>query len=376
MNVQSTQADSHRTIRRDILTPSELMAFQFCRLYHEYRYGQRMIPLEENARFTLWKAVSRGLAAWYERFDLSLARHAIEESLLESLLQPELLPLAIGMLEHYETHWKDMDGFNVLQIDLPVMTPIVTPSGRASRIQDLACIVPLVLEKPDGTIWVMMHRIVSRKEPNLSERLETDLRVRTMAWMLNHCLPGGIEGVIVNVLRSKLPAEPEILKSGKVSKRVNIDTTLGKFTDALNRTGSDPADYTVILDRLSKETDSFFRRWERKYTTDEMERTGKELYIVSRDLRRSSREPVYGNSNSCTLYGTCPYLDLCIGGSGSQSPCGSYLRLDYKHPAFLETDLDMLRIENRRRRRKHPDFLAQSPLLHRGREGGCHVENS
>lgn len=337
--------------KREILTPSELVAFLTCRKLHDYRYKHLLVPKEENERLALWKAINRGLSAWYDSFDKAKALAAVEESLRESHLESQLLSLASGMLEGYIEHWKRRDNFKVLHVDLPFLTPLVTPSGRASRILDLAGMVPLVIEKPDGSIWIVIHRVVARKDPNYFERLETDIRIRSCCWALNRYLDSGVAGVIVNVLRAKLPFEPEILKNGTVSKRANIDTTLEVFTAALNRTGSNPADYAEIIERLAKEDDSFFMRWERVYLPEEMGRTARDLYLISRDMRRAGRERPYGNPNSCTSYGLCPYRALCAGGFDSDETNTAYQRLESRHPALAGVDLDSLRSASRRGRK-------------------------
>ncbi len=335
--------ENRRSHEREILTPNQLSDGLACRKRADYRFKQRLIPSEENENLTLRRATHRGLSTWYESFDKSHALTAIEQSLSESTFRTSLLPLVSGMLEGYIEHWKRRDTFKVLHIDLPYLTPIVTPSGRASRIQDLAGIAPLVIEKPDGSVWLTISRVISRKDPNLDQRLDTDLRIRAACWAVNRYLPGGVKGVIVDVLRAKLPAEPEILKNGSVSKRANIDTTLEVFTEILNRTGSDPADYAEILERLAGEDDGFFRRWEREYTSEESAAIGYELYLVARDLRRSGREPVFGNPAACTTYGLCPYLDLCKGGSDASGSSAAYRRLERSHPEFAGVDFEAVR---------------------------------
>jgi hypothetical protein len=343
--------ENRRSHEREILTPNQLSESLACRKLADYRFKQRLIPVDENENQTLRQAVHRGLSAWYESFDKPHALSAVEQSLCESTFRTSLLPLASGMLEGYIEHWKRRDAFTVLHVDLPYLTPIVTPSGRASRIQDLAGVAPLVIEKPDGSTWLMISRVISRKDPNLDQRLDTDLRIRAACWAVNRYLPGGVSGVIVDVLRAKLPVEPEILKNGTVSRRANIDTTLEVFTQALNCSGSDPADYAEILERLAGEDDGFFRRWEREYTSEETAASGYELYLVARDLRRSGREPVFGNPAACTTYGLCPYLDLCKGGSDASGSSAAYRRLERSHPEFAGVDVEAVRRFAGRKRR-------------------------
>ena len=352
MSMNHVPLTAAKLASRDTLSHSEMVAYTYCKQAHFFRYEKRLIPREEKENLTLWLAINRGLSVWYDSFNKTKALTTVEESLQGSDFKSRLLPLISGMLEGYIEHWKQRDTFKVLQIDLPYITPIITPSGRASRIQDLAGVVPLVIEKPDGSVWIVIHRSIAKKDPSLSERLECDIRIRAACWALNRYLISGVSGVIVNVLRAKLPVEPEILKNGTISKRSNIDTTLEVFAAALNRTSSNNhADYSAILDRLAAEDNSFFTRWERAYSPGEMERIGQELYLISRDMRRASRELPYGNSNSCTSYGLCPYLDLCAGRLDPDAVETNFRKLDTRHPALADVNIDSLRLSTRPKRK-------------------------
>jgi len=330
-------------MKHQTISISEANSWLACRKKHEYRYRQQLVPAEEKRPLTLGKSVHIGLESIYETGKVDHALQSAGEYLAHSTYAEELTPLVYEMLRGYcEYRKEDPELYEVLYIELPFKLPLISPSGRASRIFDIVGRVDMVVRrKSDGTIWLFEHKTVGTKDRNYFNRLDTDYQVRAYAWAVSRFLGMQVKGVVYNVLRTKLPAEPDVLKSGKISKRANIDTTLEVFEAALSRTGSDPSEYADILDRLRNEGNTFFLREEREFTPEELHQWALDFYFITRDIRNSGSP--YRNPASCTLYGGCEFRELCAGLLPADEIHNRYRHIQTKHPELSDVDLDSLK---------------------------------
>lgn len=356
------------SMKRQTVSVSEANSHLACRKKHDYRYGQRLVPIEERKPLTLGKAVHVGLEIWYLTFDRVRAIESMREFLDQSEHGEELFDLALGMLVGYFDHWQGRDDFGVLYVEMPFRASLISPSGRASRIFDLVGRVDMVVRKPDGSLWLVEHKTLGRKDPRCFEKLDTDYQVRAYAWGVSRFLGEQVRGVIYNVLRAKVPTEPEILKNGKLSRRANIDTTLEIFEAALARTGSDPTDYADILDRLRDEGNTFFMREEREFSPEELHRWALDFYYITRDMRRS--DAPYRNPTACSMYGGCEYRELCAGLLPADEIPTRYRRLPTRHPELSDVDLASLKPARRRRRNDPIDHGFIESLMAGKQTGG------
>jgi len=329
------------TITRQTVSISEINSRLSCQVKHDFRYNRRLVPAEEREVLTLGKAVHIGLEGWYLTRNIDHALQAMRDYLERSAYGDDLIPLASGMLKGYVEHWRDQDDFEVLHVELPFRVPLISPSGIASRIFDLVGRVDMVVRKPDGSLWVVEHKTVGVKDSQYFRRLETDFQVRAYVWAVSRFLGIEVRGILYNVLRSKLPVEPEILKNGSISKRANIDSTAEVFEAALARTGSNPADYADILERLHAEGNTFFMRRDLEIPPEDLSRWALEMYHITKDLRRS--KVVYRNPTACSLHGGCEYRDLCSGLLPADEVSTRYRTLVSKHPELSDVDLESLR---------------------------------
>jgi len=329
------------SITRQTVSISEINSRLSCQVKHDFRFNKRLVPAEEREVLTLGKAVHIGLEAWYLTGDIEHALRAMREYLERSTYRDDLIQLTAGMLTGYIEHWRGQDDFEVLHVELAFRVPLTTPSGQASRIFDLVGRVDMVVRRPDGSIWVVEHKTVGVKDAQYFRRLETDFQIRAYVWAVSRFLGLPVKGVLYNVLRAKLPVEPEILKNGSISKRANIDTTLEVFEAALARTNCNPADYADIIEHLRTEDNSFFMRREMEIAPEDLRRWLLEMYHVTRDLRRS--QFIYRNPTACSLHGGCEYRDVCSGLLPADEVSTRYRTLVTKHPELSDVDLESLR---------------------------------
>jgi hypothetical protein len=80
-------------------------------------------------------------------------------------------------------------------------------------------------------------------------------------WALQQKSPDiKIDGVLWDYARSKAPTEPDILKSGELSQRKNLDCDVHTYREAIRRNELLESDYKDMLANLAGKEDTFFER--------------------------------------------------------------------------------------------------------------------
>jgi len=342
----------------------ELKTFAACQRMHGFRYGERLKPRDPGFHRTLAIAVRRALAVYYKTADLVSALDEIDRALGGSPYEAELRDLAHGMLVGYADWSLPHDGFAVLGVEVPFACRVRTPSGRRSAKDALAGVSDLLVRREDGSLWLVRHKTAQSLGENLAQKLKADFSLRADWWAMSEFLGEALAGVLVNVLRTKLPTIPKRNQCpsckgtgtkggatcpacggsglGGLSKRVDIDTTVEVFTGEILRFGLNHDEYRDILDSLAlRETNGnhpFFARVELRFEEEERAEIGREIYQLARNVR-TCRCPCR-NTSACSLYGSCDYWDLCFGSRMDQTELERrFERLPDPHPEFAGIDL-------------------------------------
>lgn len=152
------------------------------------------------------------------------------------------------ILRGYHRHWQDQRRFEVLNLgkDIGPAVEAVIEVPLTSNVE-LGVTLDLAVEDHMG-IWVMDTK-TARTLPSDEFRL-TDTQSRLYEWALEQVLGKEVMGIIWNYVRTKVPAVPELLKSGGLSKRKNIDTDKYTYLKTIKDHDLDPADYEDILSIL------------------------------------------------------------------------------------------------------------------------------
>lgn len=127
---------------------------------------------------------------------------------------------------------------------------------------------------------------------------------------------GGYEpilGFVMDEIRTKPPAIPDVLQSGQLSKRKNIDTDVWTYMSAIRRHGLDPTDYTDILRLIaSRQKDRFFRRTALPKDPPVVRTLRREALQSARAIRRATERGEFPRTFDKSCSWMCDYRDLCI----------------------------------------------------------------
>jgi hypothetical protein len=103
----------------------------------------------------------------------------------------------------------------------------------------------------DGHRLVLDHK--SHKAIPMVDARYNDLQLLTYVWLLPQSGYDAPHGVLWDYLRTKPPTIPEILKSGELTKRANLDSDYKTYMQAIKDNGLDPDNYKEVLDRFKAE---------------------------------------------------------------------------------------------------------------------------
>lgn len=149
----------------------------------------------------------------------------------------------------------DAEEWEVLDVEFSLRVSL------AHGIHSIGYVDLLARSRVTGRLAVWDHK-TGRTLPDADRRwvdLQTPLYARKLAAVRGLTA----DSVVWNYLRTKEPAVPDVLKSGGLTRRADLDTTAEVYRQALTDNRLDEGDYVDVLDRLrGRELDVFFPRHE------------------------------------------------------------------------------------------------------------------
>lgn len=130
--------------------------------------------------------------------------------------------------------------------------------GEGTRGIALVGKIDAVAQDRNGRVWLVEHKSF-KKLPDEDFRW-TNQQATIYTWVMPQIGFPKPDGVLWDYIRTKTPTKPELLKSGALSKRKNIDTTYETYLKAIEEYGLDPSDYEDILEHLKGNEHNFYRR--------------------------------------------------------------------------------------------------------------------
>lgn len=223
----------------------------------------------------------------------------------EQALHGDIIPLVKTLMRGYIKNWKERN-LKVIwaekEFEVEIAPGIVLVGKIDARAED---------EK--GREWLMEHK-TCKKMPGEEVRIN-DTQILVYSGVLPEIDEPPVVGVIWDYVRTKLPSKPELLKSGGLSTRKNIDTTPEVYLREIKRHGLDPEGYQGILDELKTRRDNFYRDVKLPIKQTMVERVRDELIMTSTLLweleeRYENGEDLFARNltRDCSW---CDYQSLC-----------------------------------------------------------------
>lgn len=168
----------------------------------------------------------------------------------EQALNSDIIPMVKTLMRGYIKRWTET-GLSMIWVEKEFNTEIAPGVFLNGKIDGLA-------KCDKGLTWLVEHK-TCKKMPGEEIRIN-DIQSILYSRMLPLMGEPYPDGVVWDYLRTKLPAKPELLKSGALSTRKNIDTLPEVYLREVKRHGLDVEGYSDILEELEKKKDNFYRQ--------------------------------------------------------------------------------------------------------------------
>lgn len=290
---------------------TERSQYKSCRRAWRYAYKDLIRSISER-RGALWfgTGIHAGLEAYYakqsdpvEAFNTYVKNDILPDE-WDSMFEDEqdrineMIELGQTMLQGYVPFAQKNDDWEIVAVEQPLEIRVPrTYTTLTGRID--------LLVRHNKKLWVVDHKsytnFVSAQDLELDDQMTAYL---WLVWQKYDEIPGG---AIYNQLRKKIPAEPLVLKSGKLSKDKSIDTTFEKYHAAIKANNLEESDYQDMLDSLTERR--FYRREYVARTPLELKRFTRQLADELREMKRRTTVIYPHVTRDCSW--NCGYRMLC-----------------------------------------------------------------
>jgi hypothetical protein len=294
-----------------VLSHSRVKTWRRCPNQYRYKYVERLRPKKKSVQLERGSWVHELLMLYYDGEDWK-GRHRELTKQFNNLFEEERehlgdLPRECLRIMRSYIRYYSQDLLNYRVIDSEMNEEVTLPNG-----QKYVVVIDLIMEDlRTGLLWPWDHKTRKSFQDRRIMLMDPQLTLYFDALQVMGYEPLG--GAVVNEISTKPPAIPEVLKSGALSKRKNIDTNVYTYMAEIRRHGLDPANYADILAIVAaRQKDRFFRRTEIARDRPVLRAMRRESRHSSREIRLAAKYDSYPRTvdNSCQWM--CDYRDICF----------------------------------------------------------------
>ena len=301
------------------ITQSDIKDFKRCRQLWDYRstLRQGLAPKWSGVHFKFGELFHRSLEQYYlgdtEPWHF-FSKHA-QEMLAEAAEAPVyhfdslLEQMAMGpyLLKAYKDWAEAHDDFTVIDTEQRLTLRIndKTPGIFFGFRYDM-------LIERDGRYWLMDFKTSRSMPSELDEEImQFDEQSMAYQWAAEQVLGKPIAGFMYTYIWKRMPTEPEILKSGGLTRRKNLVTTADMYYDTVVKHGLDVAKYRETIARLRDSYDGkFFKRFYLRADQRQRERYAEVMKTVVNQMIDPNVEIYpYVSSTNCRI---CDFRNPCF----------------------------------------------------------------
>jgi len=296
------------------LSSSKIGTWKRCWRKYWYKYVRNLVPKKKPRLPSMGILGHEGLRAYWKGEDW---KESVEElfksefkSMPKALWEEEYeddLQLVIGVLERYFDQIKCYRSKKEQDL-VPPETRFEVPIKFDTT---LIGYLDKVIEVPGEGVWLIDHKFTSNDPETKLEKMELNEQLDYYTWALTKLFPDKtVMGAVFNVVRLKLPAKPEPIKSGKRLSKAKITTDYQTYYDAILEYGFDPNDYQKMLLKLKHQKSPFFRREWTDRDEFELREIGRELEQLAVEIPKTTFPIRHRAADRCSW--DCEFEDLCL----------------------------------------------------------------
>lgn len=292
------------------LSNSKANTWRRCPKKFFYKYELGLRPKKRTEALEKGSWIHELLQAHYEGESWK-AKHRELEVKFYKLFEEEREELGdlpgecLRIMRSYIRRWKKEDQKYTF-IDAELDEILTLPNGLKFNF-----IIDLIVEDDLGGIWLWDHKTTKSNFLDQDYML-LDAQLARYFWAAEEMGYTPLRGVMFNEIRTKAPAIPEVLKSGGLSQRKNIDTDYYTYLREIRRLGLDPGPYSDLLHRLKGNTARFFRRTTMPKDRGLTKRTMLDLTHTAQEILAARKHDRFPRSVNKTCTWDCEFKDVCI----------------------------------------------------------------
>ncbi len=168
-----------------------------------------------------------------------------------------------------------------------------------------------IARDPQDRRWIVDHKFL-KSIPTADDRF-AELQLLLYVWAYGMENPKDkLDGVCWDYARAKAPTEPEVLKSGELSKRKNLDCDPYTYLKVIRRERLDAKQYVDMLELLEGKEDTFFERvFLPKPSTDMIIEVVNDFLQTAAEIQAKRDGGRCARSMSTFNCNTCEFRTLC-----------------------------------------------------------------
>ena len=260
---------------------SKVNSYITCPYQHYLRYVEKWYPKQKSRSLAVGSAIHNCCEAFrkneLDTFDFDMT----DEIDLKK------------WLEYYKKYSRIIVDYDFLYIE------------KAFRCRGFIGILDgIVRNKRTGKLWIYEMKTFS-KTPSEFDRIFRPQPYIYYQQLRNKNI--NVEGVVWEYVKSELPKEPALLKSGKLSTSLNNSIIPDTIIEACNKYGLNADDYKDLIEKSKINITNYFDVKERFITPEVAEKMFDEFNAV-RINKKNKKKHI--NSITCK---SCSYKDVCLG---------------------------------------------------------------
>lgn len=292
------------------LSNSKANTWRRCPKQFEFKYEmglrsrRKALPLERGTWLHALLETMYGGGDWREvhRANTRIFNNLFDEE-KEDLgdLPAECLRIFSSYLARYGK--EDKKNWKVIDTELDEIMNL--PSGLRFQV-----IIDLIVEEPDGGLWIVDHKTVGRFMPVDFMLLDAQLaRYFYCAEVMGYT---PLRGILFNEVNTTPPTLPKIIRDGKeMEKRANLRCDVYTYLRELKRHGMDIEPHRAFLRKLKAQQDLWFRRTRLPKDPPLVKRLMDELEMTADEIRHAQGTQHFPRSVSKDCTWGCEFLHAC-----------------------------------------------------------------
>ncbi len=250
---------------------TEVNSYRRCPKAWDYRYKQRLKRKRKHIRLLRGEILHEMLNAYVNRkihglkyegndpWDV-LETYAEEYSSYfeeEKEMHGDIIGDCGKIFEGYLRKYRK-DPLKYEETELKIELDLSTLGAGAINVTFIG-FIDKIARDPQKRRWLMDHKFV-KSIPTADDRF-SELQLLLYVWAYGMQNPKkALDGVCWDYGKAKAPTEPEVLKSGALSQRKNLDCDPYTYRNAIRKNGLVEQDYSDMLSLLQGKEDTFFER--------------------------------------------------------------------------------------------------------------------